>query len=154
MAINVVTIETLPKQFALWQRFFRLKDWEIEGKIVDEGYFDDAAQIGGCEFWIEERRAVIALINAEVGDRITQEHAHQPFYDMEKTLLHEMLHIFFAPLEADADSIFLEQKVNLMTERLTTCRWWIESGFKAEDLKAQPAVGLALAPELTEAVAA
>lgn len=149
MAINVVTEETLPQHIAFWQRFLCLKDWKIEGKIVDEGYFDDPMHIGRCDFWIEERCAIVAIANLDMGDRVLKGCVHTPFYDMEATLIHEMLHVFFAPLEADEANIFLEQRVNVMTERLMECRYWIKSCFNVQDKAV-----LAQSAPLTKEVAA
>lgn len=156
MPINALTEKTLTQQVNLWQRFFRLQDWEIKAKIVDDDYFDDPDQIGGCNFWIEERSAVIAIANEELGNRIIEKNKRELFYDMQKTLLHEMLHVFLAPLEADDANIFLEQRINLMADRLVDCLWLIESMFKAEISisEAEPAVRLAPVAEVAEAVAA
>lgn len=132
MAINVLTEESLETTLKMWQQFLRLQDWKITAEIVDTPKLDDH-QIGRCGYLIEERCAKIEIVSPELGDRILLDEASfLVVYDMEKTLLHEILHVFLAPLEADSDRVFLEQRINHLADRLISGKWWAESVVKFE----------------------
>lgn len=142
MAVNVLTDESLKSEIAMWQKFLRLHDWKIRAEIVDGSYFGDETQLGDCNYWLEERCAIIHLVEPAVGDGIAQTCDHTPYYDMEKTLIHEMLHVFLAPLQVDVESVALEQCICHLTERFASAKWWIISCVKYDETQQLAAEGV------------
>ena len=138
MALDVLTAESLKTELQMWQQFLRLQDWNISAEIVEAGEFEGGSLFGLCNFWVTERRAEIKIVSEESGDRLATKTDYFEYYSMSKTLLHEMLHVFFAPLSADDSDIFLEQKINHLTSRLINAKWWAESVVKTENASLTP----------------
>jgi hypothetical protein len=139
MAINILTPDALPEQIAFWQRALRLEDWKITAEIVDDEEFEDDGLLGNSLHDLNIRKAHIKIVSPEMGDRILENYKLEPFYDMENVFVHEMIHVFLEPLDADDDQHFLEQRVNHLADLMMKCRWAIEGWLKYQDTLAAAA---------------
>lgn len=94
----ILTNEELRARCDEWQRLLRLQDWTVVVKRVRASEYRDGASLAGrCEFNVEKRAAIVKLTEPED----YQAQANKDFeavQDMELTLVHELLHLYFAPL--------------------------------------------------------
>jgi hypothetical protein len=89
-----------------WQRVLRLQDWDVQVKIARG--FQLGKRQGECEYVQSLRQAVIRILDPN--DWPDQNWPQ----DIEATLVHELLHLHFAPFMSDAgedDLINIAQEV-------------------------------------------
>lgn len=89
-----------------WQALLRLKDWNLTVRISPITRLGDD-YVGCCSYQLSHKHAVIELTGEE---------------DIEETLVHELLHLHFAPLgitdECGPRDVGQEQAINLIAEAL------------------------------------
>ena len=88
-----LTKEQLEHACEVWQKRLRLQDWDIDIEVCRHWEIDSQ---GSCRVSPELKWACIRI--QEVSDSEGDTKAH---YDMEHTLLHEMLHIQFDAVVQD-----------------------------------------------------
>ncbi|MBN3875211.1 hypothetical protein [Nostoc sp. JL23] len=100
-----------------WQQILGLMDWDVSVKIVSADYLDEAE--GQITWDLGKKIADIKLVKPE----------GYPFdamrpYDMEQTLVHELLHLHFAPFNADTGlkAISQEQAINAIARALVNLK--------------------------------
>ncbi len=105
------------KLFAMWIHRLRLNDWDIRWRVVrrDELPTDRA---GCCDSLAMKKIANIRVLHPDEGDS-----AWLDPYDIELTIVHELLHLHFAPWallfeEGDQANLFLEQTVHTLSSTL------------------------------------
>ncbi|TVX92268.1 hypothetical protein [Paenibacillus agilis] len=91
MQNNFMDIEMLEDRLRYWQAQLRLQDWQIEMKF-DRG-FNLAPNVADISLLEESRVARIRMMEANDFDP-----SSIAPYDMEQTMVHELLHIHFFPL--------------------------------------------------------
>jgi hypothetical protein len=110
------TLEELQELCALWQQRLGLQDWQVAlrlGRAADAGG-DHAA--GCCDHVLPQRVARITL-------REPADFGADPLVpvDLERTLVHELIHLHFAPFEVEdgtPGNIVQEQAINALTRAL------------------------------------
>ena len=94
------------KKLKYWQSILGLDDWDIKVKVIKQCEFcwcEDAS--GEVKYNFIHKEALIHLLNPE-------EFKNPDFkYDIEKTLVHELLHCKFAIIEK-------EEQINDITHQL------------------------------------
>ncbi|MEW6726892.1 MAG: hypothetical protein AB1327_08035 [Bacillota bacterium] len=86
--------DQLAEKCAEWQRILRLQDWDVITKIVRSDDMHSDGQ-GECTWVIERKEAIIKLLDP------VDYSPRSPFeQDHERTLVHELLHLHFAPFTA------------------------------------------------------
>lgn len=96
-----------------WQQRLRLNDWKVNVALVKHGGIDEGA-VGECETIVTRKVAYIKLLMPEVYD-------YQGKYDIEQTLVHELLHLHFAPFmlnRGDKGYLQQEQAIDLIADGL------------------------------------
>lgn len=81
-----------------WQKIMRLQDWDIDIKLL--GAWEMEGRYGTCRAFLDRRKARIELTRIE---DYPPDHDGDKFEEYEKTLIHELGHVFFAPLQLDYD---------------------------------------------------
>ncbi|MHC5779681.1 hypothetical protein [Nostoc sp.] len=101
-----------------WQQILRLMDWDVSVNIVSYEEMPEGVE-GECQFVINNKTANIKLIKPE----------GYPFdalrpYDMEQTLVHELLHLHFAPFNIDTGlkATSQEQAINAIARALVNLK--------------------------------
>ena len=94
-----------------WQKQLGLLDWDIEVEIVRYYREDLAYHLGTIRENHEHRRAWIYLKHP----RDVAEGANN---SLEETLVHELLHIWFAHVEMHGGSLAEEQAINAISNAL------------------------------------
>ena len=110
----ILTLDELKVLCDEWKQILGLQNWEIVLLLV--GHLSINGLQGNCTYTITSRQAIIKLLNPEHYD-------NDDFpYDMEETLVHEMLHCYFSMLDIHlenslADHIH-EQNIDLLANAL------------------------------------
>jgi hypothetical protein len=111
-----LTQEQLEERLAFWQKVLRLQDWRVRVRLVRQRDLRDPGNQGESEWVLENRAAVIRVL--EPFDYPSDSVWPQ---DMERTLVHELLHLHFAPFDAEpdtAESIAQEQAIDCIATGL------------------------------------
>lgn len=97
--------EQLQKKLFEWQKRLRLQDWLITIEIVRERDFSMEGVLGEVHWVLEKKMAKIKII-----DPIDYPPDSFEPQDMENTLVHELLHLHFAPFKYDGDNYVAEEQ--------------------------------------------
>lgn len=106
----------LKERLAYWQKLLRLQDWDVIPKIVRREKMTLGGQ-GECQWGLERKEATIRLIGPiDYPDDCSREQ------DQELTLVHELLHLHFAPFSADGGSkeVAQEQVIQCIAQALVS----------------------------------
>jgi hypothetical protein len=102
-----MTEQELTPLCAEWQKTLRLQDWKIIVRIRKMRDIPEAAQ--GCVDWTwEHKEAVISIV-----DPVDYPPDSAWKQDMEKTLVHELLHLHFPEEEENKYHTQVEQGIEL-----------------------------------------
>lgn len=110
--------EELEIKLTYWKEKLRLQDWEIEVSIrrKNDMEFDALAIVN---WTLSKKMATIRVL-----DQIDYDHSCMGVRDMENDLIHELLHLHFAPIndhfsnDNDVYSTFEEQAIESITSGL------------------------------------
>lgn len=105
--------ETLAGLVAIWQQRLRLQDWDLDVNYVRGYDMSDRLSYGEIDVFQEKKFAKIDLLTA--GDAFPGGYHG---YDLERTLVHELLHIHLAPLRDDSKMVFEEQAIHAISVAL------------------------------------
>ena len=99
----------------LWQKLLRLEDWDVE--ILVDRQYDMPKDCGGSiEAFEHKRQARLRVLDPRDANP-----RWQPDMDAEGTIVHELVHLYFEPLEQRSDKrlqIAEEQAVHAITMAL------------------------------------
>lgn len=113
-----MNLENLLLDCQKWQRILKLQDWDVSVVVAPADEMDEAE---GLVIWdIHKRIADIKLVKPEEYP-IDQ---MRP-YDMEAVLVHELLHLHFAPFDAKTGSpkgVAQEQAINALARALVNLK--------------------------------
>jgi len=96
-----------------WQRLLRLQDWDVKIRWAT-GADDQTGDCATCKHWDQEKFALIRVTPPD--QRTTSAEFHEET-DVEADVVHELLHLHFAPFESPDDSpeaTSQEQAINLI----------------------------------------
>ncbi|WP_028983321.1 hypothetical protein [Sporolactobacillus terrae] len=110
----ILTADQLKEKLDYWQKRLRLQDWLIDLKITRKRDMEFDSQ-GECNYNLLKKMAVIRIVDSVDYDAC----AAFP-QDMEWCLVHELLHLHFAPLHVERDDEAEEQAVDLISNALVT----------------------------------
>jgi len=110
----ILTKEELTVLCWQWQETLRLQEWIIALSVCRARDMGDSRQ-GECAWIISKKEACISILDA-----IDFPPGHIHAQDMEKTLVHELLHLHFAAFASDEDYIDRahEQAIDLIASGL------------------------------------
>lgn len=109
-----LTPKTVGKRCKLWQERLRLSDWKVVVKIVKRSEMVTQDSLAECAWNLERKRADVHLLDTRA--RTTDENP-----DMEADLVHELLHLHFAPFwdhEDNNKAVPQEQAIDIIAEAL------------------------------------
>ncbi|UAK17567.1 hypothetical protein [Sporolactobacillus terrae] len=113
----ILTADQLQDKLNYWQKKLRLQDWQIAISIVRARDFELEECQGECHWNIQSKLAWIHIL-----DPVDYEPNKAFPQDMEKTLVHELLHLHFAPINADTENELIdvaqEQAIDLIARAL------------------------------------
>lgn len=91
--MRYLTIEELEAGLKKWQAILHLQDWEITVELVPQSHFAERTQSASASIKSFRRGAHIRLASLETMDLV----AHPLDADMERSLVHELVHLVFLP---------------------------------------------------------
>lgn len=100
----------------IWQRRLRLQDWDVKVRLVRERDLHNSNNQGECEWSISTKAAVVRII-----DPVDYSPDCAWPQDMERVLVHELLHLHFAPFSAEcgtAEDVAQEQAIHALSQAL------------------------------------
>jgi hypothetical protein len=108
----ILTDEQLQKRLKYWKKRLRLRDWDIDAHIYRLSQLDDHNHQGECE-WVEQSKvARIKILDPADFSRTIM------IQDMEECLVHELLHLHFAPMDEDKYYMPIEQAIEAIAKGL------------------------------------
>ena len=102
-----------------WQDVLAINDWEI-GVAINENKLKEQRKLGEVSYTSETAQALISILHPD-------NYPDVPFpYDMEKTLVHELLHLRFASVapkkEHSTKGIAFERAIELTAKALVNLK--------------------------------
>lgn len=123
----ILTEDELRDCCAEWQRVLGLQDWRVIVKLVRFAAYgsEQVSKAGEVKVNNEKREALIRITDPEDYALQCDADFEKP-QDMERTLVHELLHLHFAPLwhviKGDVENRFEEHAVNALSIALVTLK--------------------------------
>jgi hypothetical protein len=111
----LLTQEELERAGAYWQKALRLQDWDVKHVIARAR--DMGTAVADCDYMESLKRATIRVMDPIDNNTIPERWPR----DMEADLLHEILHLHFAPYYPresaanDPTRIAMEQAIDLIS---------------------------------------
>lgn len=107
----------LRSRMTWWQKRLRLQDWRIELKLCRRADLpiDTGSAAGCCRWDLAERLAFVHLV-----EEADLRKFDAPYQDLERSLVHELLHVVFAEAEQDQTGTGWERGINTAAEALLT----------------------------------
>lgn len=113
--------EQLNESLAIWQKELRLQDWEIEAAVKPSYKMFTVGSQASIEWSLNEKTAVIHLLDPEEyppGTVREQDH--------EVSLVHELIHLHYAPFEDTANQSLehsmMELSIDVLSNTLVRLR--------------------------------
>lgn len=111
-----MTQEELEALCRTWQKRLRLQDWTVKVRIVRRHELDHADIQGQVTWVLSRREALIKLLDPidYLPDCVLPQ-------DLETTLVHELVHLYFAPFDAEdgtLEDIYQEQAIDGLSKAL------------------------------------
>ena len=121
MAVIFESQEQLDNHLHIWQKELRLMDWDVTATITPS-YEMDMKDTHACIDWfMNEKSATIQILNAA---QYPPGFAQEP--DHEVSLVHELLHLHYAPFEkTEAGSLehqMMEYSIDVLSKALVRLR--------------------------------
>lgn len=112
--------ETLESLLAEWQKTLRLRDWDVVVQLSRIFDMPVADSVGLCTWLMPAKTATIRIL-----DPADYDPAYVHPFDPEKTLVHELLHLHFAPFFPDGEAgenVAHEQAIESIAKALVTVK--------------------------------
>lgn len=107
-----------------WQEILKLNNWEVVVKLGRPDELSEPDREGECFVNLPKGEALIRLLDPKIPYDFTFQ------YDVEKVLVHELLHLSFAPFEPEEDSLrhdLWEQTIERMAKTLVAFQRRVEN---------------------------
>lgn len=109
------TNEELQTACAEWQKRLRLQDWIVKCKIVRQKEMINETAAAEVKHYIMKKQAIIRMRDPiDFPEEVIMEQ------DMEWDLIHELLHLYLAPLHTDETDEAVEQIVECLASSFIT----------------------------------
>lgn len=105
----------LRKQLAYWQRMLYLQDWTIELRIVRQWEMTDSQTLAQCENHLQRKDAIIYVLHPHDLGGLSSRFLNGEECDYDISLVHELLHLHFAPFRNENDATAHEQAINAIS---------------------------------------
>ena len=118
----------IKKLVRYWQKELRLRDWIVSCEVVTNLEDDEGNTLLGQNVTLlEEKRAVILIKDPSIvkeeakGDAFFRYHPNA--FDVERVVVHELLHLFFEEYNTSSNPVPLEQAINILANKLVTDKY-------------------------------
>lgn len=106
--------QELHKQLAYWQKVLYLQDWNIDLRICRIWEMDDNA-LASCEWFLQRKDAIIRVLHSSDIGAFSQTFINDEECDYDISIVHELLHLHFAPFDNKDIEIPIEQAINAIS---------------------------------------
>lgn len=113
------------KQLAYWQRTLFLQDWTVELRIARHWEMIDHETVAQCQWYLQRKDAIIKVLHPSDLPGISHRFINGEECDYDISLVHELLHLHFAPFHKEEDEMSHEQAINLISRGMVKA--WRES---------------------------
>ncbi len=117
---HIYTEDELRELLKEWQEVLWLRDWDVKVGIYRQEDFDHKTGQGEITWILPKKQAVIKIVDPIDYPKV------QWAQDMERTLVHELNHLHFAPFdnadEGSANDISQEQAIDALAKALVTLK--------------------------------
>ena len=126
----------LNEQLAYWQKVLFLQDWTVGIKICRQWEMSDTDTLAQCQWFLQRKDAIISVLSPHdlLGLKNRFLFGEEADYDI--SLVHELLHLHFAPFQREGDEIGIEQAINGISRGMV--KLW--KGEKEKDSESPPSV--------------
>lgn len=101
---------TVRKLIKKWQKILRLQDYKIDVERVE--LTGDEIKLGEIEVDWQNRCATMFLLGDRQIDELKNEGYDEDLLNIEHTIVHELLHIYFMTGSDDESNLLIEQGIN------------------------------------------
>ena len=105
----------LHKQLVFWQEALFLRDWTVELRIVRQWEMGDSGTLAQCEWYLQRRDAIIKVLHPDDLPGIQHRFLNSEECDYDISIVHELLHLHFAPFHSTEDETSHEQAINAIS---------------------------------------
>ena len=102
----------LHKQLVYWQEMLYLRDWTVELRVVRQWEMSDAGTLAQCEWYLQRKDAIIKVLHPDDLPGLRHRFLNNEECDYDVSLVHELLHLHFAPFHTEEDETAHEQAIN------------------------------------------
>ena len=106
------------KQAAYWQKLLALQDWNLDVRVSRHWEMDDITTLAQCSWYLHRKDAVIRVLHPSDLPGLQNKFINDEETDYDISLVHELLHLHFAPLATERDKhyeIAEEQAINAIS---------------------------------------
>lgn len=129
----------LHKQLAYWQRILYLQDWTVELRVARQWEMADSKTLAQCDWYLQRKDAIIRVLHPDDLAGVSQLFLQGEETDYDISIVHELLHLHFAPIHRDGDETFHEQAINAISRGMV--KVWREDNPKEPDAAAEQSQG-------------
>ena len=108
----------LRKQLVYWQKALYLQDWNVDLRIVRQWEMGDFVTLAQCQWFLTRKDAIIQVLAPADLEGVSRRFINGEECDYDISLVHELLHLHFAPFHRDEDDIGHEQAINAISRAM------------------------------------
>ena len=101
---------TVRKLIKKWQKILRLQDYKID--VERTKLIGDEIKLGEIEVDWQNRRAMMFLLGNKQLDELRRQGYDEGMLNIEHTIVHELLHIYFMTGDDAEGNLLIEQGIN------------------------------------------
>lgn len=106
------------KQTAFWQEVLALRDWNLDIQIVRPWDMEESSSLAECDWYLERKDAFIRVLHPNDLGSVQRFFIDGEEADYDISLVHELLHLHFAPFDHDEHEVVQEQAINAISRGL------------------------------------
>ena len=107
--------QELQNQLKFWQDALFLRDWTVELRVVRQWEMSDTGTLAQCEWYLQRRDAIIKVLHPDDLPGIQHRFLNGEECDYDVSIVHELLHLHFAPFHTTEDETSHEQAINAIS---------------------------------------
>jgi hypothetical protein len=108
----------IKKQAAYWQKLLFLQDWVLDIRVSRQWEMEDDTTLAQCSWFLHRKDAIIRVLHPTDLPGLSTKFLHGEENDYDVSLVHELLHLHFAPLTNPKEKyheIAEEQAINAIS---------------------------------------
>lgn len=122
----------LNKQLVYWQKVLYLQDWTIDLRVARQWEMSDNTTLAECEWFLSRRDAIIRVLAPSDLAGVNKYFIKDEECDYDVSLVHELLHLHFAPFHTEKDEVAHEQAINAISRGMVKV-WREQTAVKVVD---------------------